>query len=324
MTESESTTTDINQMAQDYLASVDKEIDEERKAELEKSIKEGQERHERLVQEHGESHNLAQKAEEIIEGRQDELQQLEEVEAQYDTAREEFLQKVADDLELNEQWAQNEVTEAVTHALYGQRDSSYMLFGEEIQSLEDLEELDVFEKIDGAEVVLFLAKDALGQTDHVKEQYQRLESSKSFSAFQLLGEHGSLSPEEVAEKVGEKKGTVNNWLKNPINKWDRLIPFYRPAIGQYGLSTTGRYFYEQYYDSDLESPESGSEEKEEEASTKSEETQATLEDSSSTKDTSGKEDDTLGETDSTDVSAIEDTDEKAEALFSKVSDKTKP
>lgn len=322
MTNPESINTDIHQMAQDYLATLDKEIDEERKEELEQSIEDGEERHERLVQEHGESHNLAKKAEEVIAHRQDELKELEEVETQYDTAREEFLQKIADEFELNEQWLQDEVAEAVTHALYGQHDSSYMLFGEEIQSLEDLEGLDKFEEIDRAEVVLFLAKDALGQTDHVNEQYQRLEGSKAFRPFQLLGEHGSLSSEEVAEKVDEKKGTANNWLKNPINHWDRLIPFYRPEKGHYALSTTGRYLYARYYDSDLESPESGSEE--EETSTEPEETQTTLEDTSSATNTLGEKDDTMSGTNSTDVSDIEDTDEKAEALFSKVSDKTDP
>ena len=76
-----------------------------------------------------------------------------------------------------------------------------------------------------------LAKDALDQTDKVIEQYKRLEGSKSFAVFEVFCEHGSMSSQETADELNKAKSDVNNWLKAPINFWDRLIPFYRPEKG---------------------------------------------------------------------------------------------
>lgn len=318
------TANDISQMAEEYLASLDDEVDESHKEELQEKIEQGEEKYERLVQEHGEEHSLAKKAEEVLDTRRSELAELEEREEQLGTAREGFLKVVADEFELNEDWLQTKVTEAVTHALVGKKESSFKLFGEKVQGVEDLEGLDEFDRIEQAEVVILLGKDSLGQSDKVSEQWERLENSKSYKAFEVLAENESLSPEEVAEILDENKGTVNNWLKNPINRWDRLIPFYRPQQGEYGLSTTGQYFHEHYYDGEVGTAETevaGDEQdvKEEDGS-KPAEGQATLGTTatqsidSATTDSEGKD---SGETD---ISKIEDTEEKADAMFSKVSD----
>ena len=224
---------------------------------------------------------------------------------------------------MSEQWLQSEVVEAINHALYNQRNSNFMLSGEEIQTIEDIAERDELERIDQAEVVILLAKDRLEQSEKVREQYERLATSKAFLAFEVLAENGNLDPAGVAEKLDEKKTTVNNWLKNPINRWDRLIPFYRPKKGEYDLSTTGRYFYKHYYDGDVESVEPDSEEsmgeKRDEEDTQA---QATLNDTAESSNQSA-EDKTDGiETNRSDLSDVEGTEEKAEAMFSRVSDKT--
>ncbi|PSP83773.1 hypothetical protein BRC96_08135 [Halobacteriales archaeon QS_6_64_34] len=272
---------DISQMADEYLSSIDDEVDESHKEELRGKIEQGEEKYERLVQEHGKDHRLAKKAEEVLETRRSELNKLEEQEEQLGTAREEFLQEVANEFELNEHWLQTDIVEAVTHTLVGKKESSYKLFGEEIQGLEDMEGLDEFDRIERVEVVILLAKDGLDQSEKVSEQWERLKDSKSYNAFEAVAEHGTQTPKEVAEKLDESKGVVNGWLKNPTNKWDRLIPFYRPKKGEYGLSTTGQYFREHYYeDGDIETDETEIEEDKtvdkEEDSSEATEAQTTL------------------------------------------------
>lgn len=325
---------DISQMAEEYLGSIDDEVDESHKEELREQIEHGEEKYERLVQEHGEDHRLAQKAEEVLEARRSELDELEEREEQLGTAREEFLQEVANEFDLNERWLQTDIIEAVTHALVGKKEPSYKLFGEEIQSLEDLEGLDEWDQIERAEVVILLAKESVGESEKVSEQWKRLEDSKSYNAFEVLTKNSSLTSEEVAEILDEDKGTVNNWLKNPINLWDRLIPFYRPQQGEYALSTTGRYFHKHYYESGGEIPETEQKEGEEDAAdedavdedgSEPTEEQTTLEATAnqSTESTeSATTDSDEQKSEKKDIAEIEDTEEKADAMFSKISDQS--
>jgi hypothetical protein len=315
----------ISKLAEEYRASLDNEVDQSRKEELQEEIEQGEEKYKRLVEEHGEDHRLAKKAEEVLETRRNDLTELEEREEQLGAAREEFLQEVANEFELTERWLQTDIIESVTHALVGQQERSYKLFGEEIQSVDDLEGLDEFDRIERAEVVILLAKDSLGESEKVREQWERLETSKSYKAFEVLAENGSLTSEEVAEILNEDKGTVNNWLKNPINLWDRMIPFYRPKKGEYDLSTTGRYFYEHYYEGEGEIAETEQEDEQGEADEDSSEPadeQATLgvtATQSTDSTTSENDGEDSGETD---ISEIENTEDKADAMFSKVSDET--
>jgi len=317
---------DISQMAEEYLGSIDDEVDESHKEELREKIEQGKEKYERLVEEHGKDHRLAKKAEEVLETRRSELNELEEREEQLGTAREEFLQEVANKFDLNERWLQADIIDTVTHALVGKKESSYKLFGEDIQNIEDLEELDKWDQIERAEVVILLAKDSLGESEKVSEQWERLESSKSYNAFEVLAEHGSQTPKEVAEKLDESKGVVNSWMKDRINKWDRLIPFYRPRQGEYGLSTTGRYFHEHYYEGGGEIVETeqkgGEEDAADEDGSEPTEEQATLgttANQSTESATTGSDEEELKEKD---IAEIEDTEEKADAMFSKISDRS--
>jgi hypothetical protein len=323
MTGLDASTNEVVKSAEGYLVSLDNEVDQGRRDELRQEIEEFEERREELVQDHGEGHNLVKKVEEVLDHRQEEIQELEQTEEQVGAARENLLEKTADEFELSEQWLQSEVVEAINHALYDQRNSNFMLSGEEIQTIEDVAERDELERIDQAEVVILLAKDRLEQSEKVREQYERLATSKAFPAFEVLAENGNLDPAEVAEKLDEKKTTVNNWLKNPINRWDRLIPFYRPKKGEYDLSTTGRYFYKHYYDGDVESVEADSEEsmgeKRDEEDTQA---QATLNDTAESSNQSAEDKADGIETNRSDLSDVEDTEEKAEAMFSRVSDKT--
>lgn len=315
---------DISQMAEEYLGSIGTEVNENYKEELKKKIEQGEEKHEKLVEEHGKDHKLAKKAEEVLEDRRNDLNELEEREEQLGTAREEFLQEVANEFDLNERWLQTDIIEAVTHALVGKKESSYKLFGEEIQSFEDLEGLDEWDQIDRAEVVILLAKDSVGDSEKVSEQWERLEDSKSYKAFEVLTKNRSLTSEEVADILDEDKATVNNWLKNPINLWDRLIPFYRPQQGEYGLSTTGRYFHKHYYEGEVAEAEQkgGKEDDADEDGGESAEEQATLGTTANQSAKSATTDSDEQESEEKNVAEIEDTAEKADAMFSKISDES--
>jgi hypothetical protein len=317
---------DISQMAKEYLGSIDDEVDESHKEELREKIEQGEEKYERLVEEHGKDHRLAKKAEKVLETRRSDLDELEERVEQLGTAREEFLQEVANEFDLNERWLQTDIIEAVTHALVGKKESSYKLFGEGIQNLEDLEGLDEWDQIERAEVVILLAKDSLGESEKVSEQWERLDNSKSYNAFEVLAEHGSQTPKEVAEKLDESKGVVNSWMKDRINKWDRLIPFYRPQQGEYGLSATGRYFHKHYYEGGGEiaktEQKGGEENTADEDSSEPTEEQATLGTTANQSTESATTDSDEEESEEKDITEVEDTEEKADAMFSKISDRS--
>lgn len=309
------------QMADQYFGSVETEFDESRKAELKESIQDGEERYERLAEDHGEDHKLVRKAKQVVDTRREKLEGLKEAEERIGTARNEFLSKVADKFEFTDEWLEEPVIEAVSHALYNERDSSYQVFAEGIRATDDLSDFDELERLELAAVVTILAKDALGQTDAVAEQYERLEDSKAFAAFEILCEHDSLTSQEVADEAGEDSSKVNNWLKNPINFWDRLIPFYRPEKGRYALSTTGKYFREHYYEGRVDAQEEGSdvkadEEANDETSDDSSDTQATLTDTASV----SAEEPTTEEDPTTDDADPETTEEKADRMFANIGD----
>lgn len=324
MTEEVTSDDGVLQLAKEYRASLNSDVDQSRKDDLQQEIDDYEGRYEGLVQEHGEDHKLAKKARKLVDRRREELQELEELEEAFGSTRDDLLEVVVDDFELDEQWLQTEVVEAVNHALHGQKISSYTLFGEEIANLEDLDGLDAFDQIEREEVVILLAKDKLGQSDAVEEQYKRLEESKSFSVFEVLAEYGNLDSATVAEKLDEDKGTVNNWLKSPINFWDRLIPFYRPKKGEYALSMTGLYFYEQFYTGEVDSVEETESEEGDNSESDDDpsDTQSTLGATSSSLNPPDEGNSSGGEVDDSGLSDIEDTEEKAEAMFSKISDTT--
>ena len=184
-----------------------------------------------------------------------------------------------------------------------------------------MSDFDELERLELAAVVTLLAKDALDQTDKVIEQYKRLEGSKSFAVFEVFCEHGSMSSQETADELNQAKSDVNNWLKAPINFWDRLIPFYRPEKGRYSLSTTGMYLRERYYeaqettleketDAETDSKASGEDDSE------SSDTQSTLADIGS------ESTEPIGTTEgqNTEAPRADTAQEKADRMFSNIGD----
>jgi hypothetical protein len=309
------------QLADQYFGSVETEFDESRKAELEESIEDGEERYERLAEDHGEDHKLVKKAKEVVKTRRGKLEDLKQAEERIGTARNEFLSQVADNFEFTEEWFEEPVVEAVSHALYGERDSSYQVFAEEFRATEDLSSFDELERLELAAVITILAKDALGQTDTVAEQYERLANSKTFAAFEVLCGQDGLTSQEVANKVDGDSSKVNNWLKNPINFWDRLIPFYRPEKGRYALSTTGKYFREHYYDDEIDAEYEVADvdadgEASNDTSDDSTDTQVTLSDTTSV----SADEPTIEDEPATDETDPETTEEKADRMFANIGD----
>lgn len=326
MTETDTETAEVAQKADVYFESLEEEVDQSKKNELRREIEDYKERYEELIEEHGENHKLTKKAGDVVETKREELQELEEFEECRQSVREDFLSFTAEEFDLTHEWLEQEVVEAVNHALYGRRDSSFSLLGEEIVA-EDLDELSEFEKIDRAEVIIYLCKDFLGDSESVADQYQKFIDSTSFEPFGVLAEHGAISPSDVAEILDEDKGDVNNWLKSPINFWDKLIPYYRPKKGVYDLSTTGRYFLEHYYEEQIDVPVESEAEEDEEAEEDVNDGQATLTGTSVSSDSTNVQDDgdeSSGDDDSpdeVDLSEIDDTEEKAQEMFSKVGEK---
>lgn len=323
----------LRKQATEYLESIREDSDSKVDlTELEDAVEDAERRMESFSQEHGEDHKLTQKAQNLVSQRREELSRAKKEAEKTEDLRRGLIERVADEFEFNEEWLEAEIAEAVTHALYGVSDGRFAVGDDEIKTPEDLESIDPFEQIEREEVVVLLAKDALGRTSTVEQEYERLSKSKSFNAFEVLTENGPSEVSEVADLLGEDQSKVGNWLKNPIHRSQALVPFYRPSNGVYALSTAGRYFAEHYYDGGSTSKSEDSEEEienkepeEDDGKSPEEQTLNSFgseggEQNDSEPKTEDTQSDSRSDSDSEDLSEIEDTDKKAEEMFADVSE----
>ncbi len=314
--EGSETTTDIVELAKAYTEALDSEFNETRKEELSERIQQGEERRERLIEEHGKDHHLVTKVESTIDELKSELEEIKSTEENAEERREELLEAVAEGFELQGPWLEDDVICAATHALYGERDEEYVVLKREIRSEADVADIDDFDIIDMEDIVTLLARDALGETAVVKEAWEKFKGSANYPTFTVVSEHGPVGPSEVSDHLDKDYDTVNNWLKSPINFYDRFIPYYRPEEGTYWLSTTGRYYAARFEDSmELESSDTETEQEfDEEESERSSQTDVTKDFKA------GQTESSAGEGEGQSIEDIEDTEEKADEFFSAMGD----
>lgn len=238
---------DVNDLADAYLESLQQDIDEERREELGELIAEREERREELKQEHGADHYLVKKAHKAIEQLRSERTEIQDSTAEIEERRQDLLEAIVENpgFEFDEQWLKPQVLRATTHALYGVEDTSFAIQNREIEKQEDVSDLDEFDQLEMAHIIVSLARDRLEGNGTVRSRWERLSESVAFPAIKVLAEHGSMAPREVASELDEDSNRIKDRLKN-FFKWDEFIPVYRPETGVYALSTTGEYLVRNY------------------------------------------------------------------------------
>lgn len=248
-------------LAKRYLDSIDQEIDEERRNELENTREELQDRRKKYVTQHGEDSRIIQRVDQKIEDVETELNELDESAQQVDKLRTQLLEAARDGLEFNSEWLSTIVLEGLTHALYAEKDSYLILDQTCIENPEDLTDIEDLAQLDMEHTLLLLVEDGLGETDTVSERWSRFADSKYHKPFLVVSREGAASPGDVLPNLSEDadRKDAKNWLERPLYDWDDLVPYYRAGDGEFGLSTSGKYLAHHYAESAESIVEEGSE-----------------------------------------------------------------
>jgi hypothetical protein len=235
-------------LAKEYLEAIDQEIDEERRNELEDTKEELQDRREKYVSQHGEDSRIVQRVDQKIEDIEAELDDLNESAQQVDELRTQLLKAAKDRLEFNREWLSTTVLKGLTHAMYAEKDDHLILDQTRIEGPGDLDEIEDLAQLDMEHTFLLLVEDRLGETDTVSERWDRLTDSKYHKPFLVVSREGTASPDDVLPNLSEDadRKDAKNWLERPLYNWDDLVPYYRAGDGEFGLSTSGKYFAHHY------------------------------------------------------------------------------
>lgn len=242
-------TRDPTSLAEEYLDALEQDIHEERQLELEEKLEVLRGRRERYVEQHGSNSGIVQRVDRKIEDVDSDLAEIEESVESVDAVRTQLLQAAKDGFELSEEWLDTQVLLALTHALYGERDSWLCLDQIRIQTVDDLSGVNDLNRLDMEHTLLLLVEDRLGKTDIVAKRWERLSDSKYYEPFFVVTQRGEADPEDVVEALDDSdvsRKDAKNWLERPMYDWDDLIPYYRAGKGEFGLSTAGKYFAQNY------------------------------------------------------------------------------
>jgi hypothetical protein len=237
------------------------------------SLKDEMEKWKEKMSELDEEDRLHDIAENKYQEAKQKMQELEENREQLKEVQQELLRRIADRFVPQDEWLDNDTIKAVNKVLTGRTGEVIHVNDEEIDSSYSTEPEEIFEI---SERVRRLAKDKLGDTDEVKEFWDKFKGQKKFEPFEVLATTGkSLSREEIADKIDRdvSKGQVGANVRSTVNQTE-FNPYDRQ--GSYSLSLTGEYMKEHFMDiesdkesTETESSEEDNEQKEEQSPSKS-------------------------------------------------------
>lgn len=242
------TGSDPESLAREYLDALEHGGDTERQAELEDRLSDLQHRREKFVNEHGEDSGIVQRVDEKIDEVETELDALKQSVQRADELREKLLKSAVETFEFNTTWLSPTVLNGLTHALYGQKEDFLILDQTRIENTDTFDSIDDLTRLDMEHTLLLLIEDQLGQTSTVKEHWERLVESKSYTPFLVVTQEGTVSPDDVLPELDKEddRKDAKNWLEKPIYTWEQLVPYYRPESGRFALSTAGKYIAYHY------------------------------------------------------------------------------
>lgn len=306
---------EVPDVAAQYLEAIDEEPEHQEQlhkidAELDKLKSEREE----VVEDVGEDHYL-------VEDIDADIQKLEEDRGEHqkstkDTAQlqEHLLRAAAEKpgFRLNEQWLTSKTLRALTHSLYGTREENLVIADQELCTPDDAQQLDRVQKIQIKREIVHLARDQLAGDERVAERWEEFEDSPAHKAFSVIARDPGVAPSVIAEEYDEKThSTVRDWTSSLSDQED-LKMVYTPKQGEYHLSTVGKCYAAHYADLDGVDDTEGAEDEDEDTG------QVGLGNSNKTPEVQPR-----GSADaeqSVNLSEVETTEEKAEALFNEVSE----
>lgn len=257
----------IEELAGEYLSSLEREADQEEMENAQKHLAELQERHERFNKDYGESDPATQELAERVSEAQERVDQLEEAQQVPEKLEEQILERATEFI-LTDEWLESDVIEALNRALIGEDESTLVIEEVEIAGQDDVEDLDDVTRFDIIDVVRKLAMDKLDESEALKDVWDSIEGTTKEAPFRIAARRGYADPDEVLEEIDDddvSRENVRDRLKNTVRR-SEINPYDRQD-GVYHLATAGKYLAKEYVDESPTTPEDTTEEEEEDGQT---------------------------------------------------------
>ena len=264
---------DYIQMCRDYLGSLDEDVDQEEIDEIEAEIAELEDEREEYLENYGEDDVLVERVDEELGDLRARLDKKEEALSRTGELRDKLLEETTSQFIAEGEYLDEDVLEALNHALTNKRDPTLLIEDWEISPEATLDE--GVRRI--SHVVRKLALARSDDDDDLEESWESIEGSTKHEPLLIVAEAGkALSPSEVAERIEEDvdSSTVGTRLRNTIHQVE-YTPYHR-IEGDYALSTVGEVMIREYGGGLLEETEIDDEDNVEQEEKDENEKQATL------------------------------------------------
>lgn len=245
----------IEELAEEYFASLEQEVDQEELEAAKEQLEALQERYKRFQEEYGESDPATQELNDHVSGVEERIAKLKDAQQIPKDLEERILERTKGFL-LTEEWLAPDAIEALNLALIGERDSTLVIEEIEIAGLDDLDEVDDVIRFDIIDTVRKLAMDKSGESEALKAVWDSIEGTSKEEPFRIAAERGYADPDEILEEIDDDdadRETVRYRLKNTVKR-SEITPYNR-RDGVYHLSTAGKYLAKEYVDGPSLSPE---------------------------------------------------------------------
>lgn len=233
--------TDIVDLAEEYLDSLDG--DEETEGEAEE-VRKNLEYWEEQVNEFEEGTAMH----EMAVGERDECREkLEAINARgerREELRSELLKRASREFAPQGEWVKPAVVEGLSHAVLGQRQAQLLVGNYRLPR--DIDDLSKRDMVDAAKTVQAVAGDAVGDDDRISGLWEALDTDTRRSITGVLaGHNGTLSADEISEELGEdgtnRPGSNIRKVRHAVD----IQPYHSSSDG-YTLSLAGRYAWTRY------------------------------------------------------------------------------
>lgn len=234
---------DYNTLCEEYVESLDRDVDTGEIDELEKRISELEDERAEYIQEYGEDDVLVERVDDELDELKQKLEDIKQAASQTEQLKEKVLKRTASEFIAEDSFITEESLEALNHAFTGNRASTLLIEDEEITPETELE--GNIRHISHTIRKLAMAK--LDTDDGLKDSWESIDDSTKYEPMIIVaGAQKPLTPSQVAEKMEEQVdcGTVGTRLRNSIHQLD-FTPYHR-VDGDYMLSTIGDVMIQEY------------------------------------------------------------------------------
>jgi len=199
---------------------------------------------EEQIEEFEEGTPMHEMAVEERDGWREKIEAIDTREKRREEFSEELLTRASTEFAPQDDWLNEVVIEALSHALIGRRQERILVEGFKIP--EDRDELSKRDMVEVAKTVQALAKDAVGEDDRMTKLWEQIDTETQRTITRVLDRHQKALPasrisDEIGEDGTDNPGSNIRYLRGEVD----IQPYYSTNDG-YALSLAGRYVWREY------------------------------------------------------------------------------